>query len=180
VSRRLRRGALLLGPGQFIRTIEFPTLALNGNKLYLAWNNGESGHSHIKIAQSSNGAQSWTVSNVTTGSNDEIQPALSADKSGLHLLYYQRNPDNTLDVVLANSTNGTSFRTIRVSSTSFPGVETVPQFDPQIAFGYMGDYIANVSGGTRQYFAWGDNRDVITDLTFPSGRHDPNVDFAHS
>jgi hypothetical protein len=173
-------GALVLGPGQFIRTAEFPTLALNGNTLFLAWNDGESGHSHIKMARSNNNAQTWTVNNATSGNNDEIQPALSADRSGLHLLYYQRNPDNTLDVVLANSTNGTSYRTTRVSSTSFPGVETVPQFDPQLASGYMGDYIANVSDGTQQYFAWGDNRDTITDFTFPSGRHDPNVYFAHS
>ena len=93
-------GALLLGPGQFIRTAEFPTLALNGTRLSLAWNDGESGQSHIKIAQSTNSAQTWTVSNVTSGTNDEIQPALSADRAGLHLLYYQRNPDNTLDVIL--------------------------------------------------------------------------------
>jgi hypothetical protein len=183
-------GALVLGPGQFIRTAEFPTLALNGDTLSLAWNDGEDGHSHIKLAQSSNDAQTWTVTNVTSGNNDEIQPALSADRSGLHLLYYQRNPDNTLDVVLANSRNRasfrtnafnrTSFRTRRVSSISFPGVETVPQFDPQIGFGYMGDYIANVSDGTTQYFAWGDNRNMITDFTYPAGRHDPDVFFAHT
>ena len=54
------------------------------------------------------------------------------------------------------------------------------QFDPQIGFGYMGDYIANVSDGTTQYFAWGDNRNIVTDFTYPNGRHDPDVFFAHT
>ena len=57
-------------------------------------------------------------------------------------------------------------------------MRTVPQFDPQIAFGYMGDYIANVSDGTHLYLAWGDNRDRVTNFTHPSGRNDPDVFFA--
>jgi hypothetical protein len=28
----------------------------------------------------------------------------------------------------------------------------------------MGDYMANVSDGSRQYFAWGDNRDKVTNF----------------
>jgi hypothetical protein len=42
----------------------------------------------------------------------------------------------------------------------------------------MGDYIANVSGGSHDYFAWGDNRDHVTDFMFPHGRNDPDVFFA--
>jgi len=171
-------GALNLGAGRFIRTVEFPTLALFGNTLYAAWNDGTSAHSHIRVAASTDGAQTWDLSWATQGSNDEIQPALSADRNGLHLLYYQRNNNNTLDVVLAESKNGTGWTTSRVTSTSFPGVVTVPQFDPQISFGYMGDYIANVSDGTHDYFSWGDNRDTVTDFTHPRGRHDPDVFFA--
>jgi len=107
-----------------------------------------------------------------------VQPALSADGSGVHLLYYQRNPNNTLDVLVGNSKNGTRFATKRVTTQSFPGTLTVPQFDPIIAFGYMGDYIANVSDGSHQYFAWGDNRDTVTDPLYPNGRSDPDVFFA--
>ena len=55
---------------------------------------------------------------------------------------------------------------------------TVPQFDPIIAWGYMGDYIANVSDGSHVYLAWGDNRDKVVNLLWPSGRFDPNVYFA--
>ncbi len=110
-----------------------------------------------------------------------MQPALSADSSGLHLLYYQRNPNNTLDVLggQLHQRRRTSFTTTRVTSVSFPGVFTDPQFDPIIAFGYMGDYIANVTNGTTRYYAWGDNRDTVKNFLWPQGRHDPNVYFAH-
>ncbi|MDQ6709234.1 MAG: hypothetical protein M3Z11_01615 [Candidatus Dormibacteraeota bacterium] len=107
------------------------------------------------------------------------QPALSADGAGLHDLYYKRNADNTLDVLLANSTNaGLTWSYERVSGQSFPGVFTFPQFDPVIAPAYMGDYIANTSDGTNQYFAWGDNRNIVTNFLWPQGRHDPDVYFA--
>jgi hypothetical protein len=170
-------GLLKLADSQYIRNLEFPSSAFFNNALYVAWNDGASGNSHIRLGKSTNGSN-WTISSATQGSNDEFQPALSADAAGLHLLYYQRNNNNTLDAVAANSTNGTSFTARRVSSQSFPGVSTIPQFDPIIAFGYMGDYIANVSDGTHQYFAWGDNRDRVTNFLWPSGRNDPNVYFA--
>jgi hypothetical protein len=34
------------------------------------------------------------------------------------------------------------------------------------------------SAGGHQYFAWGDNRDVVVNFTHPHGRHDPDVFFA--
>jgi hypothetical protein len=170
-------GALNVGPGQFIRTVEFPTIALAGSKLVVAWNDGESGNSHIRMATSSDGGATWTTDWVTTGTGDEIQPALTSDRYGLHLLYYQRNADNTIDVNVANG-NGHGWSTKTVTSRSFPGVVNVPQFDPQIAFGYMGDYIANVSDGSRSYFAWGDNRNKVINFTHPQGRNDPDVYFA--
>jgi hypothetical protein len=172
-------GALQLGPGQFVRTAEFPVLAIRGNTLWLAWNDGGSGRSHIKLATSTASAQTWRISSVTSGSGDEIQPAIAADAAGLHIAYYQRNADNTLDTVVSDSTDaGTHFTARAVTSHSFPGVHTVPQFDPQVAFTYMGDYIALVSDGAHQYFVWGDNRDRIVNFTHPHGRHDPDVFFA--
>ena len=59
-----------------------------------------------------------------------------------------------------------------------PGSITVPSFDPWADAGYMGDYIVNVSDGSHQYFAWGDNRDRVTNFLWPTGRNDPNVYFA--
>jgi hypothetical protein len=39
----------------------------------------------------------------------------------------------------------------------------------------MGDYISSVSDGTHQYFAWGDNRNTVTNFLYPQGRNDPDV-----
>jgi len=171
-------GLLFLGPGRYMRDLELPAVALRGSALYVAWNDGALGHSHIRLATSTDGGHTWAIRFVTHGSGDEVQPALSADASGIHLLYYHRNPNNTLDVLAGNSRNGTGFSKKRVTTQSFPGTLTIPQFDPIIAFGYMGDYIANVSDGSHQYFAWGDNRNHVTDFLYPNGRNDPDVFFA--
>jgi hypothetical protein len=171
-------GLLHLGPGRYARTIEFPSPAIRGNTIYVAWNDGGQGRSHIRLATSTNGGSTWSLSWATGGSGEEVQPALSADSAGVHLLYYHRNANNSLDVLLGNSPNGTSFTTRRVNSVHFFGTLTIPQFDPLIAFGYMGDYIANVIHGSHRYFAWGDNRDRVTDFLFPHGRNDPDVFFA--
>ena len=175
VTEAVPNGLLFLGPGKYMRDLEFPAIALRGNAIYVAWNDRANGHSHIRLATSTNGGHTWAVRLVTHGSGDEVQPALSADASGIHLLYYHRNANNTLDVLAGNSRNGTGFSQKRVTTQSFPGTLTVPQFDPIIAFGYMGDYIANVSDGSHQYFAWGDNRDTVTNFMYPNGRADPDV-----
>jgi hypothetical protein len=179
---------LKLGPHQYMRLAEFPNLSMDpAGNLYDSWNDGATGKSHIRLAKSSDGGATWGCPTaqpsscwVTTGANDEVQPAISADASGVHDLYYKRNADNTLDVIVANSTNGgASWAFKRVTSQSFPGVYTFPQFDGAgLAPAYMGDYIANTSNGTNQYFAWGDNRNIVTNFMWPQGRHDPDVFFA--
>ena len=177
-------GVFVLGPGQYMRNIEFPVLASFKNSVYMAWNDGGdgSGHSHIRLAQLDGSGQLVNTSFVTSGSNDEVQPALSAD-SALHIAYYQISTDaagnGQLDVLVSNSnSSGKSFKVQRVTSQSFPGVFTLPQFDPIIGSTYMGDYIANVSDGQHQYIAWGDNRDIVTNFLWSNGRHDPDVFFA--
>jgi hypothetical protein len=177
-SSTLSTPGLSLGPGKIMRLADFPTIALLGNALYVAWNEREGSNTHLTIAKSTNGGRSWSVGHPISGFGDEVQPALSADSSGLHLMYYERNSNKTLDVYVANSPDGSSFTPRLVTTQPSPGALTFPQFDPIIAFGYMGDYIANVSDGNHQYFAWGDNRDTVTDFLYPSGRADPNVYFA--
>src|SRR5262249_37319256 len=153
---------LSLGDAKLMRLLELPTLAITGDGLFASWQEGLGGHAHVELARSTDGGTTWAVSTVTSGTGDEVQPAMSGDASGLHILYYQRNRNNTLDVKVSNSSDaGATFDTRRVSTESSPGVFTFPQFDPIIAFGYMGDYIANVSDGTNQFFAWGDNRDIV-------------------
>jgi hypothetical protein len=189
-------GAFQLGPAMFMRVLEFPTLAVFGGNLYITWMDGGdgSGHTHIRLAKSSNGGQTFETSFITSGLNDEAQPSISSDSSGLHVLYYQIAPvantnsgggsgggsvgTSVLDVFVSNSSDGSSFTPRRVTTQSFPGVFTQPQFDPIIATDYMGDYISGVSDGTHQYFAWGDNRDIVKNILWPNGRHDPDVFFA--
>jgi hypothetical protein len=170
-------GLFFLGPHKWMRNLEFPTTAQFGNSLYVAWNDGRSGHSHIMLARSDDGGATWATTPVADGiENDEIQPAMVGDSNGLHILYYVRNPDLTLDTYIDNSPAGTpTFTPQRVSTQSFPGVYTVPQFDPIIVFGYMGDYIGMATDGKNQYMAWGDNRDRITSFLYPQGRNDPDV-----
>jgi hypothetical protein len=176
-------GAFQLGPGQFMRNLEFPTLASFKGNVYMAWNDGGdgSGHSHIRLGRLNSFGQFASIAFITSGTRDEIQPALSAD-TALHVAYYQISTapsgSGQLDVKVSNSNNGNFFTVQRVTSQSFPGVFTLPQFDPIIAFTYMGDYIANVSDGTHQYIVWGDNRDIVTNFLWPAGRHDPDVFFA--
>ena len=174
-------GILFLGAGRYARTIEFPTIALRGSTIWVAWNDGGlgDGRSHIRLATSTNGGSTWNAAPfVTNGSGDEIQPALSTVSGVLRLLYYHRYPNNTIDTLIGNSVNGSSFIVKRVTSQPFRGTLTIPQFDPLLAFGYMGDYIANVGSGSHVYFAWGDNRDTVTNFMYPQGRNDPDVFFA--
>jgi hypothetical protein len=173
--------AILLGPGKAMRTAEFPVLAFLGRVLYVAWNEGAGGHSHLRLARSTDGGARWSMRWLTGGGGDEAQPALSGDREGLHVLFYRiapGGPNRLLDVAVLDSRDGQTFRARRVSNRSFPGVLNIQQFDPLIIPYYMGDYLANVSDGRRQYFAWGDNRDRVRNWLYPGGRHDPNVYFA--
>ena len=173
--------AILLGPGKAMRTAEFPVLAFHRDALYVAWNEARGDHSHLRLARSTDAGATWSLRWLTGGNADEAQPALSGDREGLHVLYYSiapTRPNRLIDVAVLDSTNGSTFSARRVTNRSFPGVLNVQQFDPLIAPYYMGDYIANVSDGRRQYFAWGDNRDRIRNWLYPNGRHDPNVYFA--
>jgi hypothetical protein len=171
-------GAMKLGPGMYMRTIEFPSLALRSGTLAVTWNDGRlTGHSHILLATRSLGGGPWNLRFVTQGTGDEVQPAITADGSGFHIAYDART-GSTLDVDEATSSDLANWIVRTITSRSFPGVFTAPQFDPIVAPGYMGDYIANVNVDGTGYFAWGDNRDIVTNALWPAGRHDPDVFFS--
>src|SRR4029453_3385638 len=53
-------GAMKLGPGMYMRTIEFPSLAIRSGTLAVPWNHGRvTGHSHILLATRSSGGGPW-------------------------------------------------------------------------------------------------------------------------
>lgn len=170
-------GFVRLGRGQLMRLNEAPSIAFHDGRLYVAWNDGRLGAPHIRFATSANGGQTWSRSWATDGGSTEVMPALSADAAGVHLLFYNIH-GNAFDAVLGDSAGGTNFAFRRVSSESSRGVVTAPNFDPTVAWGYMGDYVANVSAGGHRYLAWGDNRDRVTNWLWPQGRPDPDVFFA--
>jgi hypothetical protein len=171
-------GAMRLGPGQYMRTIEFPSLAIRGGTLAVVWNDGRlTGHSHILLATRPLSGGTWNLRFITQGSGDEVQPAITSDADGWHITYYARTGRN-LAVNQATSADAVDWTVQAITSRSFPGVFTIPQFDPIIAEGYMGDYLSSVSVEGRRYFAWGDNRDIVTNTLWTDGRHDPDVFFA--
>ena len=172
-------GALLIEPGKAFRTIEFPAVGSHNGVLYVVWNDGGRGTSDIRLARSSNGGATWSTSFVTAGADEDLQPALTTDASGIHIAFYRLGGTH-FTVNALDSADGATFALSQVSDTSFPGVFNFPQFDPIIAQAYMGDYIAVASDGTRRYFAWGDNRDVITTPLWPQGRNDPDIYAAHT
>lgn len=174
----LPTGVLQLAPGRVMRNADFPTVAMLGSRVLVAWNDGRTGHSHVVLSSSTDGVHWSAPASVTTGTGDELQPAMSSDGGTLQILYYHRNPNNTLDVHLATSGDGSTFTFQRITDRSFPGALTFPQADPIIAQTYMGDYIANVAAAGHRFFAWGDNRDVVTSFMYPQGRPDPDVFFA--
>ena len=185
-------GAFDLGPGRFIPNDEFPSVGLAGASIYMAWNDGGDGtHSHIKLARSTDHGQTWTNSWITSGTNNEIEPALTADASGIHVLYYQLvgaqpgcsnycagtgTANGAIDVLVSNSTDGSAWTPRRVTNQTSPGIFTMPPFDAFTP--YYAEYISSATDGTHQYFAWGDNRDIVTNWTWPRGRHDVDVFFA--
>lgn len=174
-----------LAPGQLMRSPNFPDMAINGSTINVVWNDRDTTDpfSHILMATSTDGGATFSApSQVTTGFSVELQPAIALDASGVHVAYYQIHfqlTGNTFDVMESTSRNqGASWTVKRITNVSSPGVQTIPNFDPIIAWGYMGDYIADVSDGTHRYIAWGDNRNVVSNFLYPAGRHDPDVYFA--
>jgi hypothetical protein len=59
--------AVLLGPGKAMRTAEFPVLAFFRDALYVAWNEARGGHSHLRLARSTDAGASWSVRWLTGG-----------------------------------------------------------------------------------------------------------------
>jgi hypothetical protein len=170
--------SLSFGAGRLARVQEFPSLAVGpSGTVYVAFDTDVEGRSLVFLASSSDKGATWTRTPVNpTEFTDQFMPSLVADGQGVHILYYMRASFTTLATVMSSSSDGTTFSAAeQVSSVAFPAPYTLPNFDPAIAFCYMGDYISLTSDGTHLHAAWGDNRDTVTDGLFQSGRVDPDV-----
>jgi hypothetical protein len=180
---------LQTGPSLYSRQAAFPYIALFNGALYATWPDADASNttSLIYLSKSTNGGVTWSaptvVSPSATGVHFDVQPAMVSGGNGLHIDYYRvadvQGCGPCYAVYEADSPNGSVWKSRLVSSTPFPGVPTLVQFDPQVAQTYMGDYIAIASDGASQYLAWGDNRNTVCDYMWPQCRHDPDVYAAH-
>ena len=97
----------------------------------------------------------------------------AVDSGAVSVSWYDRRNDaaNNLqtDVYKAfSSDGGATFGAIqRVTDQSFGIPQLNPNFDPNIAQCYMGEYIAAVGDAHNFYYAWGDNRNTVTSAAWP-------------
>jgi hypothetical protein len=175
--------------GHDARLFEAPSSTIDQNgTIYLVWNdrpNGPGGGfanaTRIYLSYSTNGGVDWSVPQVisgptaTTFMNDRFQPAIVADASGLHAMWYERvvNPSGGPDLIQTDKED-LSLATARsrpkstgetpLSTVPFPIYQTNPNQDPIIAACYMGDYNQIASNGLERFVSWGDNRNILTPL----------------
>ena len=170
--------AVKFGAGRLVRIQEFPVLGVGpGGQVLMAYDSQTQGHISVRVARSIDGGATWTRTTVA-GSPDAFMPGLSADDTGVSVVYYQRVPMTLLKTGIATSSDGVTWTSQDLSTASFPVPITFPSWDPGTAPCYMGDYLGvrRVSG--TSYTGWGDNRDIVTNSFWPNGRPDPDVFFA--
>ncbi len=172
-------------PGHDVRNFEMPSTTVDPHgTLYAVWNDrpagvggGDSNATRIFLSFSRDGNKTWSPPQVISGAlststmSDRFQPWITADAKGLHAMWYERVAGSTVDVIQTDKED-LSFATshsgpaagpeTRLSSVTFPVVQTNPQQDPVISFCYMGDYNNIASNGTTRFVTWGDNRNRVT------------------
>jgi uncharacterized repeat protein (TIGR01451 family) len=163
----------------------------DGN-MYAVWASDPAGtpdNSDVFFSRSTNGGAMWSAPvqlGGGGGATDQFEPFVAVGGAGaVSVVWYDRRNDaaNNLqtDVFKAfSSDGGATFGAIqRVTDQSFPIPQLNPNFDPNIAQCYMGEYIAAAGDAHNFYYAWGDNRNTVTSAAWPAptGRPDPDVWF---
>ena len=165
-----------------IRANSFPSIAIDQDdgQIYITYAAQAPGdQADVFLTVSTDEGRSWSAPvrvNDDATTTDQWMPSVAVTDDGVvGVMFYDRRNDPVsnlnLDVYLAVSTDhGRSFHTNqRITTTTFP---PAVNFDPAIAFNYMGDYNQMVAKEERFYMVWGDNRDLV------GVRNDPNVYFA--
>jgi len=173
------RAALGFGPSSGVRVQSFPTIAVGfEGRVFATFDaTSDTGVSRVVVSMSGDGGSSWTRTRVPS-TMDAFMPSVAADDTGVSVTYYERTRHTALTTNLATAAaTGGTFTAGPLASTDFGVPSTNPNFDPLIAPCYMGDYNAVLRSAGTTYAVWGDNRDLVVNPTFPSGRPDPNVYF---
>ena len=150
---------------------------------------GTPDNSDVFFSRSTNGGANWSAAvqlGGGGGATDQFEPFVAVGGAGaVTVVWYDRRNDaaNNLltDVYKAfSSDGGANFGAIqRVTDQSFGIPQLNPNFDPNIANCYMGEYIGAVGDAHNFYYLWGDNRNTVTSAAWPAptGRPDPDVWF---
>ena len=186
------------GPGLFglpryinaTRILSQPALAARNGVLYLAWSASTSrffsdpaGSSNVLFMRSDDGGRTWNqpvIVNPLSSDKHHVMPALAIDNggNGVHVTYYTQHADDTIDLDMANSSDGgTTFpsgRNVRVSSTSINlPPSNIPLSDAPdfLATNYtlatpcyaLGEYQSVSTANGLVYAGWGDSRRLVTE-----------------
>jgi hypothetical protein len=184
------RGAEQCIPGNFIRTDDFPRIAVsraNGH-LYAAWQDYRNGEYDIQLAGSTDGGMTWTPSRPVNATHnlDHYEPAvavspaadgstgsgLGSDRVGVSYYRTGRVPDeNTQPAAgFAPGQPGVQDRASDYAlaggtgaSTSFAAVTVSPSFPPPGGdqFGFLGDYSGlTITPDGAAHPIWADTRNA--------------------
>ena len=164
----------------------------NGN-LYVVWASdpvaapGTSDHSDVFFSRSTNGGATWSAPLQLGGGSatDQFEPFVAVAGAGaVSVAWYDRRNDaaNNLQIDVFKAFSHRRWRDVRRAPAgdrpvSFGVPPINPNFDPNIALCYMGEYIGVAGDDRNFYYLWGDNRNTVTSTNFPAGRADPDVFF---
>jgi hypothetical protein len=160
--------------------------------LYLVWASDPTGtpdNSDVFFSRSLDNGATWSPpvqlgAEAGPQTTDQFEPFVAVGGTGtVSVAWYDRRNDaannNLIDVYKTFSYDGgATFEPLsRVTDVNFPPPPIRPNFDPNIATCYMGEYIAVAADATSFYYMWGDNRNTVTTTAFPAGRPDPDIFF---
>jgi hypothetical protein len=163
-----------------------------GGNLYLVWASDPTGtpdNSDVFFSRSLDNGATWSTpvqlgTEAGPQTTDQFEPFVAVGGTGtVSVAWYDRRNDaannNLIDVYKTFSYDGgATFEPLsRVTDVNFPPPPIRPNFDPNIATCYMGEYIAVAADATSFYYMWGDNRNTVTTTAFPAGRPDPDIFF---
>lgn len=169
-------------PGAFIRTNDFPRLAVNraNGHLYAAWQDFRGGEFDVQVAGSTDGGMTWTTSTSSVNPDrgmDHYMPAIDVvsrnDRAGDHVgvSYYRTTqvPNENAGGVFAPGQPGVqdepsdySLAGGRALRTPFAARQVSPTFGPPQGnqAGFNGDYSGLVVVGDDAHPIWSDTRNI--------------------
>ena len=166
-------------PGSFIRTNDFPRLAVNraNGHLYAAWQDFRAGELDIHLAGSTDGGRTWTgaASSVNPDrGRDHYMPAIdvearAGDRVGVSYYRTTQVPNEGSGGVFAPPQPGVQAEPSdyalaggRTLGTPFADLQVSPTFPPPAGnqAGFNGDYSGLVLVGDDAHPIWSDTRNV--------------------